>query len=35
VEGGLVTEDRCHLYPIQAGIVCMLADNAIELESVT
>lgn len=34
VEGGLVTDDRRHLYPIQHGIVCMLVDSAIELESV-
>ena len=34
IDGGLVTADRCHLYPIQGGIVSMLADNAIELEAV-
>ncbi len=31
LEGGLVTEDLCYLYPIQGGIVGMLADQAIEL----
>ncbi len=34
VDGGLVTEDRRHLYPIQDGIVCMLGESAIELELV-
>ena len=34
VQGGLVTDDRCHLYPIQDDIVCMLAENAIELKLV-
>ena len=34
VQGGLVTEDRRHLYPIQDGIVCMLVDSAIDLELV-
>jgi len=34
VQGGLVTEDRLHLYPIQDGIVCMLVDSAIELATV-
>lgn len=32
VQGGLVTDDRCHLYPIEDGIVCLLAENAIELK---
>ncbi|MDP6466938.1 MAG: hypothetical protein QF918_04335 [Pirellulaceae bacterium] len=34
VQGGLVTDDRRHLYPIQDGIVCMLVESAIELELV-
>ena len=34
VEGGLVTDDGRHLYPIQDGIVCMLVESAIELELV-
>jgi uncharacterized protein YbaR (Trm112 family) len=34
VEGGLVTDDRRYLYPIQDGIVCMLVESAIELELV-
>jgi len=34
VQGGLVTDDRRHLYPIQDGIICMLAESAIELELV-
>lgn len=34
VQGGLVTEDRRHLYPIQNGIVCLLVERAIELEQV-
>lgn len=33
VQGGLVTEDRRQLYPIQDGIICMLVDGAIELDS--
>lgn len=34
VHGGLVTEDGAHMYPIHEGIVCMLAESAIELASV-
>jgi uncharacterized protein YbaR (Trm112 family) len=34
VEGGLVTDDRRHLYPIQDGILRMLIESAIELELV-
>lgn len=34
VQGGLITDDRCHLYPIRDGIVCLLAESAIELELV-
>ena len=34
VEGGLITDDRRYLYPIQDGILCMLVESAIELELV-
>ena len=34
LQSGLVTEDGRFLYPIQDGIVCMLVENAIDLQEV-
>ncbi len=31
-DAGLVTTDRARLYPIRGDIVCLLADEAIELD---